>query len=811
MSDPRSLTEIGPYRIESRLGSGGMGEVYRAYDSRLGRSVAVKLIRLESSGDAVARERFRREARAAAGLSHPSIVQVHDIVESGEGDAIVMELVEGETLAQKIAAGPIRLGECARLAREIAEALAAAHARQILHRDLKPSNIMVTPDGHAKILDFGLAKRMDDEATLTHSAAVVGTFRAMSPEQARGLPLDHRSDLFSFGTLLYEMLTGQSPFRGATTLETLTRVCSQRQMPVRDLRPEVPAELAQLVDCLLEKEPMLRPRSAREVSQALQELAGAASPEDSVSTFVETARSEPSSPGRSIWRSRAGRIALTAVTVALGGAAVLVLTRSRAEPLYVAVPQARTAGKSGDERIGLAEAAVRSSVLDALPSFEKVFPLAPDQVDEASGSVTQIARTLGANELITSRLSCGTDVCDVVLSRIGGSDGRLLWSGRFQAPLERPDLAADAVRAHLLRAYRERHVRGGASEIEVRPADYAEYLRLFRSFDTHEEQELPVDKILARLPALRAGSPRFPGTYLFESEVLEYRFRTGRDRADLERAFDVLAKAHELWPDDPRPMFRQISVALTGGQLDRAETALRVLELLQPGDARVLSQRARLLDQRGETAKALELAETAARRLPLWKHLFWAADMSYRLGRIAAARSLLEELLRRSPGHYVGQSKLAEIELMNGSPQRAVALYTDLVRRSPQYGELTNLGLAWSLLGHYGDAEARYRQALALAPESPLALLNLADAAQLGGHGVEAEALYRQVLRASEKDPGGATNIQILSVRAQAQAHLGQSGKALRAMQEALRLAPENPQTAYEAAVVYSVLGDRAS
>src|SRR5436305_5506370 len=229
--DPRTPWTIGPYHSEERLGAGGMGEVYRAYDQRLGRSVAVKLIRPEASGDARARERLRREARAAAGLGHPQVVQVLDIVDLGETEAIVMELVEGESLSQLLRQGPLDVATGVRLGREIVEGLGAAHERGILHRDLKAENVMVTPEGHVKILDFGLAWSLAGDSPLTQTDAVIGTYRCMSPEQAQGLPLDQRSDLFSLGVLLYEVLTGQSPFQRPSPLETLTRVCNHGHRP----------------------------------------------------------------------------------------------------------------------------------------------------------------------------------------------------------------------------------------------------------------------------------------------------------------------------------------------------------------------------------------------------------------------------------------------------------------------------------------------------------------------------------------------------------------------------------------------------
>src|SRR3954468_11460080 len=295
--DPRTPRDIGPYHLEERLGAGGMGEVYRAYDQRLGRSVAVKLIRPEASGDARARERLRREARAAAGLSHPQVVQVFDIVEHGETEAIVMELVEGKPLSQLLRqGGALDVATSVQLGREIAEALGAAHERGILHRDLKTENVMVTPEGHVKILDFGLARSLaGDDAPLTQADVVMGTYRCMSPEQAQGLPLDARSDLFSLGVLLYEMLTGQSPFQGATALDTLTRVCSHRQRTVSEIHPAIPLPLSRLVDTLLQKDPLMRPTSARHVAAELAKIGDSFQLEE---TEGEATRQEPFAAAR---------------------------------------------------------------------------------------------------------------------------------------------------------------------------------------------------------------------------------------------------------------------------------------------------------------------------------------------------------------------------------------------------------------------------------------------------------------------------------------------------------------------------------
>ena len=214
---PELAGKIGPYELLRRLGAGGMGEVFLAYDERLDRQVAIKRIRSDKSATSERRERFRREARVAARLNHPAIVQVYDVLAEGDVDSIVMEAVEGTDLRTLIGGRPLPLEAAVVIARDVADGLAEAHRQGIVHRDLKSENVLVTPAGRAKITDFGIAKRLlagKTEDSLTAIGHVMGTYRAMSPEQARGEEVDHRSDLFSFGILLYEMLTGKIPLRG---------------------------------------------------------------------------------------------------------------------------------------------------------------------------------------------------------------------------------------------------------------------------------------------------------------------------------------------------------------------------------------------------------------------------------------------------------------------------------------------------------------------------------------------------------------------------------------------------------------------
>jgi serine/threonine-protein kinase len=278
---PEPGRRFGPYQILDRLGGGGMGHVYRAWDARLHREVALKLLHNEYGMPGM-RERFLLEARAASALNHPNICTVFDIGEQDGDPYLVMELLEGESLKDRLQDGPMERNELLCIAREMAEALGAAHAKGVVHRDVKPGNVFLVkrPNGttQAKILDFGLAKmerrglRSAREADLTTIGATVGTLAYMSPEQARGETLDARSDLFSLGVVMYEMATGKIPFPGATSALVFVKLLGQPPEPIRNLNEAIPRELERVIQRLLAKEPAARFQTAFEAEQAIRQI-----------------------------------------------------------------------------------------------------------------------------------------------------------------------------------------------------------------------------------------------------------------------------------------------------------------------------------------------------------------------------------------------------------------------------------------------------------------------------------------------------------------------------------------------------------
>ncbi|HET9013444.1 MAG TPA: protein kinase, partial [Gemmatimonadaceae bacterium] len=295
-------TVYGHYRLDARIGGGGMGEVFRAFDTRLNRHVAVKILREAGGGGAAVVQRFLREARAASALNHPNIVTIHEVGENSQGEQfIVQELIEGRTLRSALE-GELPLASAIDVGRQVARALSAAHAAGIVHRDVKPENIMLRSDGYVKVLDFGLARVVDHQAAErstrvnldTEPGTLLGTTPYMSPEQATGVQAGPAADIFALGIVLYEMAAGRRPFVAPSPIAVLAAILSEQPVPLVRLNPEIPAAFDELVHRMLSKEPDRRP-SARDVDLELAALLGR-------DTATELARSGAATPRTTVGR-----------------------------------------------------------------------------------------------------------------------------------------------------------------------------------------------------------------------------------------------------------------------------------------------------------------------------------------------------------------------------------------------------------------------------------------------------------------------------------------------------------------------------
>ena len=351
-------TKLGPYEIQSALGAGGMGEVYRARDTRLDRSVAIKILSAQLSSDPVRKQRFEREAKTVSSLNHPNICVLHDVGHQDGIDYLVMECVEGETLAKRIEKGPLPLDQVLKFGAQLADALDKAHRSGVVHRDLKPGNIMLAPTG-AKLLDFGLAKPTISLAGLasvtapaaklspaTEPGTIVGTYQYMSPEQVGGKEVDGRSDIFSLGTVLYEMLTGQRAFDGKSHLSVASAILEKEPAPISSVKPMTPLALEHAVKKCLEKLPDERWQSASDLASELRWIG-----ESGVQSVAGGVEKAGKFPREAIW------VAMTLAAIALAIAATYYATRATPQsPLMVSVIPppgvfADTSGRIGPPQI----------------------------------------------------------------------------------------------------------------------------------------------------------------------------------------------------------------------------------------------------------------------------------------------------------------------------------------------------------------------------------------------------------------------------------------------------------------------------
>jgi len=789
--EPFAGRRISHYRLLRPLGRGGMGVVYLAEDVELGREVAIKFLHHWRAARPADEIRFRREAQAAAALDHPNIGTVYEVGEHEGERFLAMAFYKGTTLAQLLAAAPDRrlpVATAAAIAGQLASALAAAHAAGIVHRDLKPENIMVLPDGRVKLLDFGLARRLDAQA-LTEEGTAMGTAAYMAPEQLQGERTGTAADLWALGVVLHEMLTGRKPF-GGERAGMVHSILHEEPPPLREARPDAPAGLEGIVSHCLRKKPGDRGTAAGVLSD-LQAAGLWSSGSDAVHL---PRRRMP----RRWWIAGAAILLLAAAVLA-----AFLLTRKPAPTVYVAVLKPEIAGSLSADDQARVTANIQAALLRTVAALDGLAALDSSQVNTLRGSPAEIAHAVAASEVVVSRASCAGDLCQVDLSRLAGNDGHVLWTEALPSlPPSKPRLFADAVAVTLRTGFGDRDLRVPRLELETSEDDYRAYLELRRQADDPTAYQ----EVLDRLGALRQKSPAFLEVYSLEANVARRIYLLKGDARYLERGLDVARQAHERAPGDPRPLANLFDLYLAAGQYSQANAVLAKIAGIDPAGS--LLRRAQLAERRGNPQEAIDLMVEAVRLQPSWRSLHILANAEYRLGRLDDARHHLDALLQRSPGNIEGLKTLAAIELLRDTGAAIVTL-RQIAKSAPDADSLTNLGVALLLRRRYGEAEENFRQALKLQPSSLSAGLNLADCQLLQGHGAEARALYSGIVADAEHSKRN--DWESLGNKAQALAHLGKPALAVEAIQQALRLTPDNAQLAYEAAVVYTIIGDQSS
>src|SRR5579862_5862474 len=429
-------TKLGPYEILAPIGAGGMGEVYKARDSRLGREVAVKVLPERLAGDPQALARFEREAQAVAALSHPSILVLHD-VGAHEGIAYaVTELLEGKTLRDRLSRSALPWRKTVELGADLAQGLAAAHSKGITHRDLKPDNIFLTSEGRVKILDFGLArwepKLSEQDATITlaeregqtEAGTVMGTVGYMSPEQVRGEKAEAASDLFSLGCVLYEMVTGHRAFSGRSAGQTMAAILKEDPPAIADSGKQVPAELERVIERCLAKEPGQRFHSAHDLAFALRGMISVAGEK-----LIAAERPPPVRRHAAIW---------AAAVLTILAAAGFFYWRNRAGQSIdsLAVLPFVNMGRSADA--DYLSDGITDSLIDSLSELPNLKVMSHSAVYRYKGKETDpktVGRELGVRAVVTGRIMQRGDSLSVRAELVNVDDNSALWGDQYNRKL----------------------------------------------------------------------------------------------------------------------------------------------------------------------------------------------------------------------------------------------------------------------------------------------------------------------------------------------------------------------------------------
>ena len=805
---------IGRFEVLADLGVGGMGRLYRARDPKLGREVAIKLLAERFSDSAEHLLRFEQEARAASALNHPNLVTVYETGEHEGYPWIAMELIDGTTLRNVLAEGFPSMRRLVSIAGQVAEGLAAAHEGGIVHRDLKPENVMVTRLGLVKILDFGLAKRSaaplrgdattaDLDIVNTGPGHIVGTVGYMSPEQARGLAVDFRSDQFSFGTILYEMLAGHRPFRGDTALDTLSAILREQPEDVRLLNPHVPPALVRVLDRCLSKDPDDRYASTRDLAKELVSVRDHLSESGSVAAGGPRPRSS---------RHRAALLAGTAGLFVLVAAAGAWATRSRwagaripdavAGIRRVAVlPFRDLSGTPSGQRIGEGFVDTVSARLGAAGRLA-VLPAAA--VDEAGGDLAAVFRRTGVDTVVKGSLQFEGSRVRATWGVLG-PDGRQVSAGAAEGPASRLLDLQDEIAQKVSRA-----LGLDAGTLPARPASpalaedrFLEALGHLRRYDNVAEVDAAV-RILEGLGDGADVQAALARAYLAERTI------TG-ETVWLEKALAAGRRAAAASPDAPAVRETRGRIALLEGKPDEAAAEFRLALQRQPNSVEAQLGLAKALERLGRVDEADKAYRKAISIQPGW----WSTHSHqgvFRQGRgdFDGALESFRAAARLSPDNTRVYENLGNVLLLLGRHDEAIAEYGRSIAIRPTASALSNLGTCRFYLGRYGEAADAYERAAALQPENGVLWLNLGDSLRWKGERRPVwEAAYRRSIDLLEAGLAlTPRDTELLTSVALALAWTGRHEGARRRVDEALAIEPQDPNVLRYAGLVYLAAGD---
>jgi eukaryotic-like serine/threonine-protein kinase len=815
---------ISHYRIVGKLGSGGMGEVFLAEDTSLHRKVALKLLPPNSQRDESARKRFLREARSAAVLEHANVCTIHEVDEFEGKDFIVMEYVEGQTLRDKLAEGRLPWKESLQIAIEVTEGMEEAHEKGIIHRDLKPANIMLTRKGHAKVMDFGLAKQLirpdrlgDGEETLTAltvDGTPTGTLAYMSPEQMRGETVGPPSDVFSLGVVFYEMMAGLHPFRAATVLSTSDRILHEVPVPVGKLNPEIPIEINRLLERMLAKDPAARPGNAREV---LAELRAAFRPESDVGPAIRSSR-----------RLKKRRNAILAAAV------ILLLL------LITAIPSVRQAIRNsvGGKKVpamallavlpfepvnttpeiiplgrGLTEALNAKLIRVTERHAMQVVPASEIRAQNVR-TVEQARREFGVNLVLRGSLQKAGEMLRITYALIDVPTRRQLRADTITADAADPFALEDQVVASVLDSLevelqpQEKILLTARSTRE--PAAYDFYLRARGYLQDYHKPENTQNAIDVFRRALEKDH-KYALAYAGLGEAFWHRYLQTRDTKWIGEALTACEQSVAL-NDSLASGHSCLGTVYNGrGKYEQAVEEFQRAVILDPSSDDAHRGLGFAYEKLEKTAEAEKTYRRAIDLRPqYWAGYNWAGSYYARMGRYSEAAEMFIQVTRLAPDSAIGYSNLGGTYAFEGRYADAIPVFERSVALRPTGSAYSNLGTACFFQRRFAEAARNFEAAARLEEREWIIWGNLADAyywtpgKRSQAYTTYGKALFlgEEVLRVNARDA------TLLGYMAYYHSMRNEKAEAQNCARRALAVAPQDPELLYNLALTYHQLGD---
>jgi serine/threonine-protein kinase len=797
-----------------------MGEVYRARDPKLDREIALKVLSAELASSNEHLRRFEHEARAASALNHPNIVSIYDVGRDDEHAYIAMELVDGQDLRDMTARGPIPLKQLVRIAAKLTDGLAAAHERGIVHRDLKPENVIVSNEGFVKILDFGLAKLVrtigQNDTTMPHTVpgAVFGTVGYMSPEQASGKPIDFRSDQFSIGVILYELLTGRRPFDEPSPAETMAAIIRNDPKPLRDLRADVPRDLDRIITRCLEKDPRDRYASTRDLARDLREVRNMITAPSGV---------ERTSTARPRFFTRPKRRAGAMVAIGIALLVVIIASRAARKAAPAAPPAANvkaigvlpfrdlTGTPDGQHFAdGIAE-----TVISRLAQSTTI-RVAPLTGVTTNRSLKEIASRHEADRVVRGSVQRAGDQVRVTYAIVDPSTGEESGSNALTANVaeifQLEDDLADQILQTLRVAHNASAPRRAASTGLTRAGDQATYLEAVGLLSTTKDLQ-SIDLAIAKLQSILPNARDSAVVNAQLSRALLAKYGITRQSNLVDTATLYAERAAHFDEQSPEVQLALGNAQLTTGQAAAAVASFERVIALRPNSAEAYASLGQAQETLGHAADAERAYQQTIALRPDW----WAGFNKYGAlcmthGRFAEAEKYFRRVIDLQPDSARGYANLGGALQELGRYDDAFGEYQRALAISPSAQSFSNLGTIDLLRGRYDEASRAFEQATVLSPNSYEIWINLGDAYRFADRTTDAARAYdRAIVTARAALTVNAGSALARATIASSLAKTGHNDEAASEIRAALAIDPTNAYVLYDASVIAQLKGDTAA